>query len=195
LLLCAKIAHLALIGVQDRDNAERPTPNVEISMHRKRPTVHGLIFVVSEIGEHWLARVGLDWVMKGIQSYNLIKPEDLHWRPSNLMKIPNADYLERTGSANLGARLCSLQRLQLTEHGGDQFADSRMNVHGALNHRVWRVGVHDVEERMNYLVGLDPQERRAKDLFRFGVHQNFHESLRLAFLHRTADSCHRTLSN
>src|SRR6516165_10362220 len=46
--------------------------------------------------------------MKSIQGYYLIKPEDLHWRPSNLMKIPNADYLERTGSENLGARLWRL---------------------------------------------------------------------------------------
>ena len=43
--------------------------------------------------------------MKPVQGYHLIKPEDLHWRPSNLMKIPNADYLERTGSENMGARL------------------------------------------------------------------------------------------
>ena len=42
--------------------------------------------------------------MKAIQGYHLIKQEDLHWRPSNLMKIPNADYLERTGSENMGAR-------------------------------------------------------------------------------------------
>ena len=46
--------------------------------------------------------------MKAIHDYYLIKPEDLHWRPSNLMKIPNADYLERTGSENLGARLWRL---------------------------------------------------------------------------------------
>jgi mannose-6-phosphate isomerase-like protein (cupin superfamily) len=46
--------------------------------------------------------------MKTIQGYHLIKPEDLSWRPSNLMKIPNADYLERTGSENLGARLWRL---------------------------------------------------------------------------------------
>jgi mannose-6-phosphate isomerase-like protein (cupin superfamily) len=46
--------------------------------------------------------------MKAIQNYHLIKPEDLQWRPSNLMKIPNADYLERTGSANVGARLWRL---------------------------------------------------------------------------------------
>jgi mannose-6-phosphate isomerase-like protein (cupin superfamily) len=46
--------------------------------------------------------------MKRIQSYCLIKPEDLSWRLSNLMKIPNADYLERTGSENIGARLWRL---------------------------------------------------------------------------------------
>lgn len=46
--------------------------------------------------------------MKPITGYHLIRPEDLHWRPSNLMKIPNADYLERTGSENLGARLWRL---------------------------------------------------------------------------------------
>src|SRR5216110_869870 len=43
--------------------------------------------------------------MKAVQGYHLIKPEDLSWRPSNLMCIPNADYLERTGSENLSARL------------------------------------------------------------------------------------------
>lgn len=42
------------------------------------------------------------------QGYCVIKTGDLHWRPSNLMKIPNADYLERTGSENLAARLWRL---------------------------------------------------------------------------------------
>jgi mannose-6-phosphate isomerase-like protein (cupin superfamily) len=46
--------------------------------------------------------------MKAIQGYHLIKPDDLHWRPSNLMKIPNADYLEQTGSENIGVRLWRL---------------------------------------------------------------------------------------
>jgi mannose-6-phosphate isomerase-like protein (cupin superfamily) len=46
--------------------------------------------------------------MKPIQGYHLINPEDLHWRPSNLMKIPNADFLERTGTENLSARLWRL---------------------------------------------------------------------------------------
>jgi len=46
--------------------------------------------------------------MNAIDGYFVIKPDDLHWRPSNLMKIPNADYLERTGSRILGARLWRL---------------------------------------------------------------------------------------
>ena len=54
------------------------------------------------------AQAPLQQAMKAIQGYHLIKPEDLHWRPSNLMKIPNADYLERTGSENIGARLWRL---------------------------------------------------------------------------------------
>jgi len=43
--------------------------------------------------------------MKSFSGYCLIKPEDLQWRLSNMMRIPNADFLERTGSENLGARL------------------------------------------------------------------------------------------
>ncbi len=46
--------------------------------------------------------------MKAVEGYFLIKPEDLTWRLSNLMKIPNADFLERTKSENMGARLWRL---------------------------------------------------------------------------------------
>ena len=46
--------------------------------------------------------------MNPFQGYRLINPEDLSWRLSNLMRIPNADYLERTGSENLSARLWRL---------------------------------------------------------------------------------------
>jgi hypothetical protein len=35
--------------------------------------------------------------MKAIRGYHLIEQEDLFSRPSNLMQISNADYLERTG--------------------------------------------------------------------------------------------------
>lgn len=46
--------------------------------------------------------------MKAIDGYHLIKPDDLAWRPSNMMRIPNADFLERTGSELLGARFWKL---------------------------------------------------------------------------------------
>ena len=43
-----------------------------------------------------------------VDDFFLIKPEDLVWRPSNLMRVPNADFLERTRSELLGARLWRL---------------------------------------------------------------------------------------
>jgi len=46
--------------------------------------------------------------MKTFQGYQLITPEDLQWRQAKVMNIPNADYLERTGSENMGARLWRL---------------------------------------------------------------------------------------
>ena len=46
--------------------------------------------------------------MKAIDGYFLIKPDDLAWRPSDMMQIPNADFLERSGSQILGARLWRL---------------------------------------------------------------------------------------
>jgi mannose-6-phosphate isomerase-like protein (cupin superfamily) len=46
--------------------------------------------------------------VKPIDGYFLIEPEELAWRPSNTMKIPNADFLERTGSEILGARFWKL---------------------------------------------------------------------------------------
>ena len=46
--------------------------------------------------------------MKPIDTFFVIKPEDLAWRLSNMMKIPNADFLERTKSEILGARLWRL---------------------------------------------------------------------------------------
>src|SRR6187549_1509863 len=46
--------------------------------------------------------------MKPVTGYHLIPPGDLQWRLSNLMKIPNADFLERTGTENLSARLWRL---------------------------------------------------------------------------------------
>ena len=46
--------------------------------------------------------------MKPIDGYCLIRPDDLTWKPAKPMQIPNADFLERSGSEILGARLWRL---------------------------------------------------------------------------------------
>lgn len=46
--------------------------------------------------------------MKTVEGYFLIKPDELQWRLSNMMRIPNADFLERTKSELLSARLWRL---------------------------------------------------------------------------------------
>jgi mannose-6-phosphate isomerase-like protein (cupin superfamily) len=46
--------------------------------------------------------------MKPVSGYFVIQPEDLPWWLSNMMKIPNADFLESTKSEALGARLWRL---------------------------------------------------------------------------------------
>src|SRR5690606_33128669 len=44
-------------------------------------------------------------IMSSPSLYTVIQPTDLNWKLSNLMEIPNADFLERTGSKAMGARL------------------------------------------------------------------------------------------
>ena len=49
--------------------------------------------------------------MKPIDGYFLINPEDLFCRPSNIMKIPNADFLERTKSEIAGRGCLAAEEL------------------------------------------------------------------------------------
>ena len=42
------------------------------------------------------------------EGFSVLMPDAQNWRESNLMKIPNADFLERTGSENMGARFWRL---------------------------------------------------------------------------------------
>jgi uncharacterized cupin superfamily protein len=42
------------------------------------------------------------------EPYAVLLPQDMRWRDSTMMKIPNADLAEQLGSAKLGARLWRL---------------------------------------------------------------------------------------
>lgn len=46
--------------------------------------------------------------MQPITGYHLVRPADLTWQLARPMQVPNADFLERTGSQLLGARLWRL---------------------------------------------------------------------------------------
>lgn len=43
--------------------------------------------------------------MSEAKPYTVTQPDELSWRPSNLMKVPNADILADTGSNAIGAKL------------------------------------------------------------------------------------------
>ena len=44
------------------------------------------------------------------------------------------------------------QRLKLPEHRRNQFRDRRVNVHRPLNHRIRRLGIHHIEDRVDGLI-------------------------------------------
>ena len=72
-----------------------------VRRHRSLTLDHRAIRVINALGESVPPNLRADIrAMKPIDSHFLIKPEDLDWRPSNMMKIPNTDFLEvrdRTG--------------------------------------------------------------------------------------------------
>src|SRR5262249_30594225 len=67
-------------------------------------------------------------------------------------------------------------------------------VHGSLDHSIWRLGVHHIENRVDHFVAAGPQDARAEDPVRFRVDYDLHESLRLALLDRAPDTGHRTVA-
>jgi hypothetical protein len=78
--------------------------------------------------------------MKPIDGYFLIKPDDLFWRPSNLMKIPNADFLERTRSEILGARLWRLPPGSANTLHRHPKMERCSGSSSALRRKNWRLG-------------------------------------------------------
>ena len=89
-------------------SGEVPAEARHLTPSRVRPCSLRLVAALRDLVYFGGGDACTDKSMKAIQGYHLIKPEDLFWRPSNLMHIPNADFLERTRSENLGARLWRL---------------------------------------------------------------------------------------
>ena len=86
------------------------------------------------------------------------------------------------------------ERLKFTEHRGDELGDGRVNVNGALYDCVRRLGVHDVQNRVNGFVATDAQDGCAQDLTRIGIYDDLHEASRLSLFNSPGHLGHRALA-
>src|ERR1700722_6171424 len=70
-----------------------------------------------------------------------------------------------------------------------------MDVHGALQGRIGRLRVHDVENSVDRFIAACPQDRGTEDQLAVSVDEDFHETSCFAFLDRSADLRHRSISD
>src|ERR1700683_995259 len=70
-----------------------------------------------------------------------------------------------------------------------------MDVHGALQGRIGRLGVHDVENPVDRLIAARAQDRGTKYQLAVSVDEDFQETSRFAVLDRSSDLCHRSKSD
>ena len=76
----------------------------------------------------------------------------------------------------------SRKSLQFGQDGGEIFRHRRMNMHSALDHRVRRLCIHDVQQGMNYFITSGPENGSTQNLFCFRINTDFDETLCLALL-------------
>jgi hypothetical protein len=65
-----------------------------------------------------------------------------------------------------------------------------VNVHGPLNNRIRRFGIHHVEDRLNSLVAAGSKDGGSQDLVGLSIHHDLHKPLRLALLDGAANLRH-----
>src|SRR5438105_2243570 len=70
-----------------------------------------------------------------------------------------------------------------------------MNVHGAGDHDVRRLGIHYVEDGVDDFIAAHAEDGGSQDVAGFGVNQDLHEALRFAFFYRAADLGHGALAD
>ena len=46
-------------------------------------------------------------------------------------------------------------------------------MHGALDYRIWRLRIHDVQQDLNYFIASGPKNRGAQNLFGFRIDSRF----------------------
>src|SRR5579863_4059507 len=98
-------------------------------------------------------------------------------------------------AASMYASCSSGNRLELSQHGWNELGDGWVNMHGALHHRIRRLGVHHVQNAVDRFIAASAQQRCAENLVRVRGHNDFHKALRLPFFNGAAYFGHRSLSD
>ena len=82
------------------------------------------------------------------------------------------------------------KRLELLQQRRQQFTDRGMYLYGARYGCVGLPCCHHVEQCMDDLITVKPQNAGAQQALVFGIHQNFHKALGLTGLACAADALH-----
>src|SRR6185503_10677292 len=85
-----------------------------------------------------------------------------------------------SGNEGVASALLPRQRQKIAEYCRDELRYRGMDVHGALEDGVGRLGIHGVEQAVDHLIAAGAEERGAEDLPGFGIDQHLHEPLGLA---------------
>jgi len=93
-------------------------------------------------------------------------------------------------SDSLGLSFLLLKGLQFGQDGGEIFRNCRVNMHCALDYRVRRLRIHEVQQNVNYFIASGAKNRSTQNLFCFRINGDFDDTLGLAFLDSAAYSAH-----
>ena len=80
---------------------------------------------------------------------------------------------------------------QFGQDDGEKFCNRWMDMHCALDERIRRLRIHDVQQNVNHFIPSGPENRRTQYLFCVRIDQNFDETVWLTFLNGPAHSAHR----
>lgn len=80
---------------------------------------------------------------------------------------------------------------QFGQDDGEKFCNRWMDMHCALDERIRRLRIHDVQQHVNHFIPSGPKDRRTQYVLCLRIDRDFHESLSFSLLSSPAHSAHR----
>jgi len=71
---------------------------------------------------------------------------------------------------------------QFGQDDGEKFCNRWMDMHCALDERIRRLRIHDVQQHVNHFIASCPENRRTQYVLCLGIDRDFHESLSFSLL-------------